>query len=176
MSSDIAKPDNFFAMPLGRRGLLRTSAAIGGLAILAAVGAPISAIAADGESQGFTKLSEFLTGYQLDPVLGTRYLAAIVKRNATFQADLAALQEAVKQSGAANMDAFLALPGLDPALKATATKIVSAWYLGVVGEPEDAELITYADALMYRPTKGILPIPSYGPGPNAWGPKPDSKI
>ncbi len=29
---------------------------------------------------------------------------------------------------------------------------------------------------MYRPTKGLLPVPSYGPGPNAWGPKPGSKI
>jgi len=75
-----------------------------------------------------------------------------------------------------NQDAFLALPALDPAAKATATTIVSAWYLGVVGEPADAELITYAEALMYRPTRGILPIPTYGPGPNNWGPKPDSKI
>lgn len=82
----------------------------------------------------------------------------------------------IDQSGVKNMDAFLALKPADPNVTKTASKIVSAWYLGVVGDPEDAELITYEQSLMYRPTKGLLPIPTYGPGPNAWGPKPGSKI
>lgn len=98
------------------------------------------------------------------------------KRDAELDVSLAALTQLIKQSGVSNMDGFLALTGTDPALTKTATKIVSAWYLGVVGEPEDAELITYAESLMYRPTKGLLTVPSYGPGPNAWGPKPGSKI
>jgi hypothetical protein len=87
-----------------------------------------------------------------------------------------ALGSVIKKSNVANMDAFLELPSIDPRLMETATKIVSAWYLGVVGEPEDAELIAYGEALMYRPTRGILAIPTYGPGPDAWGPKPDTKI
>ncbi|OCJ08020.1 hypothetical protein A6U87_12255 [Rhizobium sp. AC44/96] len=176
MPSEISQPAARLAQGVSRRTLLRGSAAIGGLAIIAAIGAPLPAAAADSDMQTFTRLSEFLTGYQLDPVLGARYLAALVKRSQTFPADVTALQRAVTQSGATDMDAFLALPALDPAAKATATTIVSAWYLGVVGEPADAELITYAEALMYRPTRGILPIPTYGPGPNNWGPKPDSKI
>jgi hypothetical protein len=161
---------------LHRRDLLRATVAVGGLAVLSSFAAPLSAAAADDDVQSFTQLSEFLTGYKLDPVLGGRFLKALAKRNATLKADMAALQQVIKQSGVANMDGFLALKPADPALMKTATKIVSAWYLGVVGEPEDAELITYAESLMYRPTKGILTIPSYGPGPNAWGPKPDSKI
>lgn len=165
-----------FGQALSRRSLLRGTAALGGLAIAASLAGPISAVAADDSVASFTQLSEFLTGYTLDPVLGARFLAALKKRDADLDASLAALSQLIKQSGVPNMDGFLALTGTDPALMKTATKVVSAWYLGVVGEPEDAELITYADSLMYRPTKGLLTVPSYGPGPNAWGPKPGSKI
>lgn len=161
---------------LSRRGLLRTTATISGLAVVASIAGPLSAFAADDSVASFTQLSEFLTGYKLDPVLGGRFLTALRKRNASFDAEMAALDKLIKQSGVPDMDGFLALTGTDAALIKTATGIVSAWYLGVVGEPEDAELITYAESLMYRPTKGILTVPSYGPGPNAWGPKPDSKI
>jgi len=161
---------------VSRRGLLRTTVAVAGLALLADLAGPLSAVAADDAVASFTQLSEFLTGYTLDPVLGARFLAALKKRDAELDANMAALSALIKQSGVPNMDGFLALSGTDPALMKTATKIVSAWYLGVVGEPENAELITYADSLMYRPTKGLLTIPSYGPGPNAWGPKPGSKI
>jgi hypothetical protein len=161
---------------LSRRSLLRGTAALGGLAVAASLAGPVPAFAADDSVASFTQLSEFLTGYTLDPVLGARFLAALKKRDADLDASLAALSGLIKQSGVPNMDGFLALTGTDPALMKTATKVVSAWYLGVVGEPEDAELITYADSLMYRPTKGLLTVPSYGPGPNAWGPKPGSKI
>lgn len=161
---------------LSRRSLLRGTAALGGLAVAASLAGPLPAFAADDSVASFTQLSEFLTGYTLDPVLGARFLAALKKRDADLDASLAALSGLIKQSGVPNMDGFLALTGTDPALMKTATKVVSAWYLGVVGEPEDRELITYADSLMYRPTKGLLTVPSYGPGPNAWGPKPGSKI
>lgn len=166
----------FLGQPISRRGLLRTTAALGGVAFLAGVAAPFTALAADDGAASFTQLSEFLTGYTLDPVLGARFLAALRKRDADIDASMAALSKLIRQSGVPDMDGFLALTGTDQALTKTATKIVSAWYLGVVGEPEDAELITYAESLMYRPTKGLLTIPSYGPGPNAWGPKPGSKI
>lgn len=161
---------------LSRRGLLRSTVAVAGLALFANLAGPLSATAADDAVASFTRLSEFLTGYTLDPVLAARFLAALKKRDPNLDASMAALSTLIKQSGVPNMDGFLALSGTDPALTKTATKIVSAWYLGVVGEPEDAELITYAESLMYRPTKGLLTIPSYGPGPNAWGPKPGSKI
>jgi hypothetical protein len=171
--------DNFSPSATGhvsRRGFLRTTVAITGLAVFADLTGPLSAAATDDAVTSFTQLSEFLTGYTLDPLIGGRFLAALKKRDAELDASMATLSNLIKQSGVSDMDGFLALSGTDPALMKTATKIVSAWYLGVVGEPEDAELITYADSLMYRPTKGLLTIPSYGPGPNAWGPKPGSKI
>ena len=176
MTTERTQTGSLMGHALPRRALLRATVGVGGLVTLSCFISPSSAAAADDEAQRFTLLSEFLTGYKLDPVLGARYLAALAKRNKTFSSDISALQHVVQQSGVADMDAFLALKLADPDMMKTATKIVSAWYLGVVGEPEDAELITYREALMYRPTKDILPIPTYGPGPNAWGPKPDSKI
>lgn len=163
---------------LSRRDLLRTTAAAGVLGALGlgALLEPVSeAVAADAAPQAFLQLSSFLTGQPLNPVLGDRFLAALAKRMPNLHADIASLQRLIVEGKAADMDAFLALPSVDPALMGTVRKIVSAWYLGVVGEPEDAELITYAEALMYRPTRGILPIPTYGPGPNAWGPNPVTK-
>ncbi|MDO1583365.1 sugar dehydrogenase complex small subunit [Rhizobium oryzicola] len=176
MTTERDKTGSPMEYALRRRDLLRATVAVGGLATLSRIAMPVPAAASDDEAQRFTLLSEFLTGYTLDPVLGARYLAALAKRNKTFSSDISALQHVVEQSGVANMDAFLALKLADPNVMKTATNIVSAWYLGVVGEPEDAELITYREALMYRPTKGILSIPTYGPGPNGWGPKPGSKI
>lgn len=174
MSINNSPSGSFLGRSLHRRDLLRATVAVGGLAVLSSLATPLSAAAANDDVPSFTKLSEFLTGYALDPVLGARYLAALAKRSKTLAADLTSLRQTIAQSGVANMDGFLALKPADPAVMKTAAAIVSAWYLGVVGDPEDAELITYEEALMYRPTKGILPIPTYGPGPNAWGPKPGS--
>ncbi|RWX81617.1 sorbitol dehydrogenase [Neorhizobium lilium] len=176
MSIDTRNSGSAMSHSFHRRDLLRATVAVGGLAALAGLATSLSAAAANDDAQSFTQLSEFLTGYKLDPVLGARYLAAFAKRSKTLHADIAVLQQIIRQSGVSNMDAFLALKPTDPNVMKTATLIVSGWYLGVVGEPADAELITYEEALMYRPTKGILPVPTYGPGPNAWGPKPDSKI
>lgn len=168
--------DTVFGRHISRRSVLRGSVAMVALAAIGALAGPLPASAADEAQQDFMQLSTFLTGHDLDPVLGSRYFAALQKRNPDLVAQMNALSSAIKQSNAANMDAFLELPSIDPKLMETATKIVSAWYLGVVGEPEDAELIAYGEALMYRPTRGILAIPTYGPGPDAWGPKPDTKI
>jgi len=163
----------FLARQISRRTLLRGTVALAALSAFAALAGPLPAVAAGETQQDFMQLSTFLTGHDLDPVLGGRYLVALQKRNPDLITQMNALSAQIKQSGAANMDAFLAFPVTDPKLMETATKIVSAWYLGVVGDPEDAELIAYGEALMYRP---ILAIPTYGPGPDAWGPKPDANI
>ncbi|MBC8718270.1 sugar dehydrogenase complex small subunit [Ochrobactrum sp. Marseille-Q0166] len=172
--------DNFQDTVFGRqtslRSVLRGSVAIAALAAIGALDGPLSASATDETQQDFMQLSTFLTGHDLDPVLGSRYFAALQKRNRDLVAQMNVLSAAIKENNVANMDAFLEQPSVDPKLMETATKIVSAWYLGIVGEPEDAELIACGEALIYRPTRNILGIPTYGPGPDAWGPKPDTKI
>jgi hypothetical protein len=144
----------------------------------------------------FMRVSAFVTGNKpLDAVIGKRFGKALAKRDAAFNTDVMQLLSFIEARKLADMDAFVAVASGTPTtagtpttpttvagtdsdatamkkLYATATRIVSAWYLGVVGDGADSELITYADALMYAPTKGILAVPTYGPGPLAWGAKP----
>lgn len=161
-----------------RRTFLAVAA---GTAIAALASTPMSwlprAQAADSAagvaSAAFLRVSMFVTGqYDLDQQTSSRFFAALSRRDAAFAAKIDALLAHVDQAKFDNMDAFLAATPADAALLATATSVVSAWYLGIVGDAADAELITYADALMYRPTRGILAVPTYGPGPLAWGARP----
>lgn len=129
-------------------------------------------MAAADTTSGFTRASEFLTSRKLDPILSTRFYTALKQRDAQFDAQVAKLLSRIDQSKAADMDTFLASPALDQETEATVNRIISAWYMGVVGEGADAQLISFAEALMYQPTRGILVVPSYGGGPNSWGEKP----
>jgi len=54
----------------------------------------------------------------------------------------------------------------------TALSIISAWYLGVVSDAPDAEVVALEYALMYQPTSDVMTIPSYAiSGPTAGRPK-----
>jgi hypothetical protein len=54
-------------------------------------------------------------------------------------------------------------------LKETALAIISAWYLGVIKDADEAEVFAFEFALMYQPTRDVMTIPSYAiSGPNAW--------
>lgn len=129
--------------------------------------------ASGGIAAGFLRLSMFVTGQRdLNPETSRRYFVALSRRDPAFPAKIGALLAHVDQAGFTDMDAFLAAVPAEAPMRATASGIVSAWYLGIVGEAADAELITYADALMYRPTRGVLVVPTYGAGPLAWGDKP----
>lgn len=172
------------AARLSRRALLETAAAAGVALGLAALSVPVvvqaqagSTAAAGGTglaAADFHRLSQFLTGGQpLDAALAARYQAVLLKRDPAFDAAAQDLLRLVDSSQATHVDALLAQPALaDGPLRGTLQRIVSAWYLGIVGDDNGTELVAYANALMYRPTRGILDIPSYGSGPDTWGDKP----
>lgn len=145
---------------------------LGGTAAVFGLTASVAKAANDTNAGDFTRLSEFLTGKTLNPGLGARYLAALSKRDPQFAAKAGALRSFIESSNASGMDALMAAGFPSEPLKQTATEIVLAWYLGIVGEGADAELISYADALMYRPARGALIVPTYGGGPDSWGEKP----
>lgn len=159
---------------LSRRTFLIAGAAVGAVAMTGTVAFMQPAFGvADAQTAAFMRVSSFVTGRNtLNATTGQRFFAALAKRDADFAAQVGALLAYIDSAKLTSMDAMLAVPDVDKALMATATTIVSAWYLGIVGKPADAELITYADSLMYEPTRGILAVPTYGPGPLAWGPKP----
>ena len=169
-----------------RRTVLRTAVAAGG--VLALGGLNLSQIAAAAASVGaaampataplagdtFVALSRFLTGHaDLNTGLAPRFLDALRRHDATIDTQLATLWSTIQSAKLADMDAYMEqLSAKETALTKTAQSVVLAWYLGIVGTGPKAELITYADALMYRPSHGITAIPSYGEGPDSWGKAP----
>lgn len=155
---------------LSRRSLLRGSVTLGLVALVGGLG-PWQSAMAEGDLD-FIALSQFLVSRPVNPVLAARYYRALSRRAPNFSGNVGALKQLVDGQGFKHVDEYLAQANPDPSLKATATSIISAWYLGIVGELADAELISYSEALMYRPTHGILIIPTYGGGPESWGAKP----
>lgn len=162
-------------LPLSRRTLLAgaalagTALAIGGGAVLGTT----NAFAAAASSTDFLRLSEFLTGGKaLEAGLATRFQAALARHDPTFDEAATALQRYVADAKAGSIDELLARPDLGTPMRKTITQIVSAWYLGIVGTDADTELVSYAQALMYRPTQDVLVVPTYGGGPDSWGDKP----
>ncbi|SDA92777.1 Membrane bound FAD containing D-sorbitol dehydrogenase [Pseudomonas sp. NFACC15-1] len=155
---------------LSRRSLLRGSVTLGLVALVGGLG-PWQSVMAEGD-QDFIALSQFLVSRPVNPVLAARYYRALSRRAPNFSGNVGALRQLVDGQGFKHVDEYLAQANPDPSLKATAISIISAWYLGIVGELADAELISYSEALMYRPTHGILIIPTYGGGPASWGAKP----
>lgn len=170
------------AHPVSRRTVLATAVAGGAVIAAASLGwwrpAQAAAAAARAASEGaqdtaFLHLSRFLTGKpDLNPVLSQRYFAALGRHVPGFAAALAQLQQVVASTQAPDVDALVATPGLEAGVQQTIRKIVSAWYLGIVGDDEHVELIAYAEALMYVPCEGALVVPTYGSGPDSWGEKP----
>ncbi|SEK38416.1 Membrane bound FAD containing D-sorbitol dehydrogenase [Roseateles sp. YR242] len=170
-------------LKLSRRNLLEgvtltgAALALGGVGLLAGQsGVAATAAAAGGaalSAADFLSLSIFLTGGQpLNPALASRYQAALQKRDPQFTTSAQALLGLINTGKPAHVDALLAAPELQDPLRALMSRIVSAWYLGIVGQDADAELISYANALMYRPTQDMLVIPTYGAGPDSWGEQP----
>jgi hypothetical protein len=164
---------------MSRRNLLRGSVALGLLGLASGM-LPWQAAMAATADDDFIALSQFLVSRPVNPVLAGRYYIALSKRAPNFAVNVSALKQLVAGNGFKHVDEYLAMASPDASLKATATSIIAAWYLGIVGEPATAELISYSEAMMYQPTHGILIIPTYGGGPASWGPKPvtlqDSKV
>ncbi|WP_067069299.1 sugar dehydrogenase complex small subunit [Roseateles chitosanitabidus] len=179
-------PSQALSRSLSRRSLLEmaslagTALALGGAGLLAAREGIAATASAAGDAAAlpaadFLRLSVFLTGGQpLDATLAGRYQAALAKRDPQFGDSARALLTLIASSQAASIDQLLEAPELKDTLRALTTRIVSAWYLGIVGQDADAELISYAEALMYRPTKDVLVVPTYGAGPDSWGEQPAS--
>ncbi len=163
-----------------RRNLLRGSVALGLMGLVGGMLPWQSVLAADQSTADFIALSQFLVSRPVNPVLAARYYTALAKRAPNFAGNAAALKQLIADNNLKHVDEYLKLANPDASLKATATSIIAAWYLGIVGEAADAELVAFSEAMMYLPTHGTLIVPTYGSGPATWGPKPadtkDSRI
>ena len=163
-----------------RRNLLRGSVALGLMGLVGGMLPWQSVLAADPSTADFIALSQFLVSRPVNPVLAARYYTALAKRAPNFAGNATALQQLITANNFKHVDEYLAQANPDASLKATATSIIAAWYLGIVGEAADAELVAFSEAMMYQPTHGTLIVPTYGSGPATWGAKPadtkDSRI
>lgn len=164
---------------LTRRRLLAGAGA--GLA-LSALGLPSAwAQGADTASaEIFMALSYHLTGReQLNPVLGQRLLQALQQNYESFEPTMLAVAEFVQQQPQLSVAELpAALQEQQPELAAVPQQIISAWYLGQIGQlsPESSDrrgqaskeptpagvaVLSYEHALMFDPVRDVLTIPSY---------------
>jgi hypothetical protein len=107
----------------------------------------------------FLRLSKAAIGHDaLDMTIASRLLAALRHADPTFNDNAVGLARLVHgdQTPQALLDAAKAI-----GLHETMLTLVAAWYTGTVGHGQQAEMVSYADALMYRPVSDGLPIPTY---------------
>jgi len=132
---------------------------------LPAAGAPPSAAA-------HVTLCRFLCGFpKLDPRLVAHAFAALSATDRGFIARAEALGAAITAAGLPDVQAFRdSSLYADATNRVTALALLGAFYLGVVGTGNVAQLIGYEASLMFASTQGVTPIPSYAcGGPGYWG-------
>lgn len=138
--------------------LLLAGVAAGGAGRLLADPAPASVPPA------FIAMSRFVTGSSLlDDATVLRAWTQLLALDAAFPAAVDRLRNAVRDAKVADMKAMLASPlGKDAGLMATVRTITATWYLGYTGEKTG--FVTFAGALMWRPTIDATVIPTYSRG------------
>jgi len=144
-----------------RAFLLTTAAATSGLSMLgdltdALAQQPASATLDDPD---FFRLSKAVTGYaDLDATTASRMLIALRRADPVFIDHAAALAHLVRAGQ--KPEELLSAAGA-VGLGDTMLALVAAWYTGTVGHGQQAEMVSYAEALMYRPVSDGLPAPTY---------------
>ena len=166
---DQDRDDSPTAFKLARRKVLVGGLIIGGIAALPTlpvIAAPTSW--SDQSAARFMEISLLLVPHRLNDEVGKRMGAAMAALNPSLSQQIDGLLAIAREKNARIVEDFFAdVP--DGPLKETALSIISAWYLGVVTDAPDAEVLAYEYALMYQPTRDVLTIPSYAiSGPNGW--------
>lgn len=115
----------------------------------------------------FMQVSKLVSKESLDPVTGAALYQALRQADQDFDANLSKLAKQIAARSGITVEALV--ENLDntrqTVLRDTLNKVVSAWYLGVVG----FRTFAYESALMFRMTDDVLSPPSYvRRGPLYW--------
>jgi hypothetical protein len=166
---DQYRDDSPTAFNLARRKVLVGGLIIGGIAALPTrpvIAEPTSW--SDQSAARFMEISRLLVPHRLNEEVGKRMGSAMAALNPSLSQQIDGLLAIAREKNARIVEDFFAdVP--DGPLKETALSIISAWYLGVVTDAPDAEVLAYEYALMYQPTRDVMTIPSYAiSGPNGW--------
>lgn len=143
---------------------IRPIAGLANLSRLAGISpAYADTLPAGGGFDAFIALSGKLTGHtSFDPVLGKRAYEALSSADRQFTQNVAALNAWLQTHGGVPSDTVTqALQAEQPNLAKTVSAITRAWYLGLVGDSPNVQVIAYESALMFEPVQDILTIPSY---------------
>lgn len=157
------------AFSLSRRNLMVGAALfVGGVLVSPDLSAQTLADLPPDLSKRFMDVSSLLIDHHLDPQVGERMAAAMLRLHPTIDQDISAIIDiAVKKNAKVVEDFFEDIP--EGQLKDSALAIIAAWYTGVVENSSTAEVFAFETALMYQPTHDIMTIPSYAiSGPNGW--------
>jgi hypothetical protein len=116
------------------------------------------------------RLSQAVTGHaDLDATIASRLMAALHRADPTFVDHAASLARLVHDGQ--EPEALLAAASA-AGLRDTVLALVAAWYTGTVGHGQQAAMVSYVDALMYRPVSDGLPVPTYCLNGPVWWPGP----
>jgi fructose 5-dehydrogenase small subunit len=117
----------------------------------------------DSGYNAFIALSQRLTGRtRFDATLGQRVYAALARASSQFEQNVGALNTWLQGHGGVPSDTVTAALKTDqPELASTVGDIMRAWYLGLVGEMPNVQVVAYEKALMFDPVSDVLTIPSY---------------
>ncbi len=148
-----------------RQVLFGTAAAFATLGVPGRLRAALSA----STEEKFLSASQLLVNHQLDPAVGARIAQFAGASYPNLEPLLDGVIAAAEARGASQVEDFFDdLP--EGELRNFAYWVISAWYTGSSSFERDATLFTYEEALLYRPTLDMVPIPTFGfSAPNAWG-------
>lgn len=130
--------------------------------------------AVDADFEPFMKLSAYLTGKsQLDTELGQAIFAGLREQDAGFTKQVGDLNAFVARSSTPANALQAALDAGQSALAGVPRRIMTGWYLGVVGTGAKARAVAYEQALMYPPIADVIVMPSFARGvPGYWAKPP----
>ncbi|MER5173038.1 sugar dehydrogenase complex small subunit [Thioclava kandeliae] len=151
---------------LGRRSFLFGSATALGVA---STSAPLWAASDASTVSAFQNVSKMLVNHELDPATGARIAAFAAASYPDLDEILEQISDAATARNSSRVEDFFEdLP--EGPLRDFAYWVIAAWYTGSSSGDSDATLFTYEEALLYRPTLDMVPIPTFGfSAPNSWG-------
>ena len=159
-----------------RRRLLLGSVTIAGLGMLGMAGF-LPGQAAEASAQqtaaglaAFTELSTYLTGHaKLDSVMAQTLYTALLEDNPQFAMQVASVNDFLVKTPTPATQLQAVLETAHPELATLPRRIMTGWYLGIVGTGGKARAMAYEEALMYPPVADVVVLPTYARGvPGYW--------
>lgn len=113
---------------------------------------------------------------RLDEHVGARLHVALLRQDRQFARKTRALADVARKGLLTDAEALAEAVKADAVLSATLRSIVSAWYLGIVGDHLTGQVVAYDLALMQEVVRDSVVTPSYCTrAPGYWAAPPGSK-